>query len=150
MYLQLTDKILLVSIVLICICMLGCNVSNNESKDDILVDYFYIKFTDYIIEMNSPYDTLGVESFSENSSHLETYFSKVDNKMSITRYRPDFHPSDTLRITAAGDTISRNNWALVYKFDLSKQVPFEGIEERAEKEPLIEWVDPPLFLRFLD
>jgi len=144
MKLQLSNKIVLISIVLTCVLISGCNVVNNEGNNDLLVDYFHIKFTDYIILMDTPTDTVGVENFSEKAAHLQTYFYSVDEKLFITRFRPDFQPSDTLRITAEGDSIRKHNWALVYKFQLTKLFPFKELEEIADEEPLIEWVDPPM------
>lgn len=93
--------------------------------------------------METPSDTVGVESISEKAGHLQTYFTSMDEKVMISRYLPDFHPSDTLRVNAAGDTIRQSNWALVFKFDLSTFVSFPELEVKAEDEPLIEWVDPP-------
>jgi len=150
MKLQLSNKFLLISIVLTCVFISGCNVVNNEENNDLIIDYFHIKFTDYIILMDTPTDTVDVENFSEKATHLQTYFYSVDEKLFITRFRPDFQPSDTLRITAEGDTIRQSNWALVYKFHLSKFVSFPELKERAEKEPLIEWVSPPFEIRLLD
>jgi len=150
MKLQLSNKIALISIVLTCVFISGCNVVNNKENNDLLVDYFHIKFTDYIILMDTPTDTVGSDSFSENAKEIQTYFSSLDEKLLITRFRPNFHPSDTLRITAEGDTIRQSNWALVYKFDLSKFVSFPELKERAEEEPLIEWVSPPFEIRLLD
>lgn len=122
----------------------------NEDRNNDLLDFVHIKFTDYIILMNTPTDTVGIDSFSENASELQTYFSSLDDKLLITRFRPIFHPSDTLRITAAGDTIRQNNWALVYKLDLSKFVSFQELEEKAEEELLIEVVSPPFQIMMLE
>lgn len=144
MNLQPLHKIAIAYITLMCLVLSGCNLVNEEKKLDLHVDYFVIKFTDYIIQMDSPFDTVGVESFSDNASHLQNYFTSIDEKLIITRRRPDFHPSDTLRITAEGDSIRLHNWALVYKFDLTKLFPFKELEEIANEEPLIEWVDPPM------
>ncbi|MDZ7692130.1 MAG: hypothetical protein U5K69_13530 [Balneolaceae bacterium] len=147
---QSINRIVLISFAVICVFQSGCNLVNEDRNDDFSVEYFHIKLTDYFIQMNTPTDTVGVNSFSENARHLETYFFSIDEKLSITRFRPDFNPSDTLRITAAGDTIRQNNWALVFKFDLSKFVSFRALEENAEEEPLIEWVSPPFDIRMLD
>lgn len=144
MKLRTKNKFIVVNTVVIFLILLGCNVTNDERSDDLFVDYFYIKFTDYIINMNAPTDTVSIDSFSKQANHLQNYFSSVDNKLLITRTKPDFHPSDTLRITAEGDTIRRNNWALVYKFYLSKKTSFNKIEENVENDSLIEWISPPV------
>jgi hypothetical protein len=53
----------------------ACNVADEESDRDFLVDNFVIKFLDVIIQMETPTDTAGVESFTENADHLRIYFS---------------------------------------------------------------------------
>ena len=149
MKLQQRNVITLAGLAVLCMVLSGCNLLNDEKKVDevkerqFLVDNFVIKFSEEIILMETPSDTVGVESFSEKAGHLRTYFTSMDEKVLITRYFPDFLPSDTLRVNAAGDTIRQSNWALVYKFDLSTFVSFPELEVKAEEEPLIEWVDPP-------
>lgn len=149
MKLQQRNVIRFAGFAVLCMVLSGCNLLNDEKEADevkerqFLVDNFVIKFTEEIILMETPSDTVGVESFSEKAGHLRTYFTSMDEKVLISRYFPDFHPSDTLRVNAAGDTIRQSNWALVFKFDLSTFVSFPELEEKAEEEPLIEWVDPP-------
>ena len=58
------DKIVLFSVIVIYVLISGCNVGNSEEKGGQQVEYFYIKFTDYIINMSLPTDTVGVENFS--------------------------------------------------------------------------------------
>lgn len=135
--------------VLLCLVLSGCNpLSADKEPDEVkerefLVDNFVIKFSEAIILMETPSDTVGIGSFSEKAGHLQTYFASMDEKVMISRYFPDFDPSDTLRVTAAGDTIRQHNWALIFTFNLSTFVSFPELEEKAEAEPLIEWVDPP-------
>jgi len=149
MKLQQRNVITLAGFAVLCLVLSGCNLLNDEKEADevkerqFLVDNFVIKFSEDIIHMDTPSDTIGVESFSVKAGHLQTYFISMDEKVLISRYFPDFHPSDTLRVNAAGDTIRQSNWALVFKFDLSTFVSFPELEEKAEEEPLIEWVDPP-------
>ena len=146
---QQRNAITLAGLAVLCMVLSGCNpLSADKEPDEVnerqfLVDNFVIKFSEAIILMETPSDTVGVESFSEKAGNLQTYFSSMDEKVMISRYFPDFDPADTLRVTAAGDTIRQSNWALVFKFNLSTFVSFPELEEKAEKEPLIEWVDPP-------
>jgi len=146
------DRLLAITLAgfaVLCLVLSGCNPLSADKEPDeakerqFLVDNFVIKFSEDIIHMDTPSDTVGVERFSEKAGHLQTYFTSVDEKAMISRYIPDFLPSDTLRVNAAGDTIRQSNWALVYKFDLSTFVSFPELEVKAEEEPLIEWVDPP-------
>lgn len=140
---QLPNKRTLVQFAVLCVVISACNVADEEKEREFLVDNFVIKFTDDIIQMDTPTDTAGVGSFTENADHLRIYFSSLDDKLMITRYLPDFNPSDTLRVNAAGDTVRQSNMALIFKFDLSKFVSFPDLVQKAEEEPLIDWVDPP-------
>ncbi len=134
---------------LLCLVLSGCNpLSADKEPDEVkerqfLIDNFVIKFSEAIILMEDPSDTVGVENFSEKAGDLQAYFASMDEMVMISRYLPDFDPSDTLRVNAAGDTIRQSNWALVFKFNLSTFISFPELEEKAEEERLIEWVDPP-------
>jgi hypothetical protein len=106
-----------------------------------------IKFTKPVLQLPDAWDTVGVSAFSDEALHLRAWFAELDEDMAITRFRPEFSASDTLQVSASGETIHLNNWSLVYRFVLTKPVDFKEVESALDQESLIEWVAPPIQVR---
>jgi subtilisin family serine protease len=118
----------------------------NESRE-LMVDRFLIKFTEQIVEMPDPQEKVTPQAIINRAAPVRSALLEIDSEMEITRFRPDFQPSDTLRIDKAGRVIRRHDWSRIYRVRLTKEVNYFEIETQLKKIAYVEWLDPPLHIQ---
>ncbi len=137
----------LIGLILIPIIVTSSALSQDDESRYLPVETFLIKFTEQIVEMPDPRERVLLKTTPDMVPSGRSAFLSIDPEMVISRFRPDFRDSDTLRVDNAGQLIRRKNWSRVYRIYMSREVDFYEIKKKLEALEYVEWLSPPFKIK---